>query len=257
VGELRKGIDDGWLRRAAAADPVLHAYALWDVAHEPERTRFLSYREGSETVAYLLIWSGNPEIPMIHWVGPSSARPLLEAFPKRPFLAVVPLDLVAPIRDTRGPVDVYEVEVRALRDRLAPPGERGARRLRPGDAEELRRFASSEPEPLLEGYKSLDLGLVPAFGAFEAGRLVAVAKATVVLPTVWVLTGIVVASDRRGRGFGRAVTAAATRAALAAGALPSLYVRSDNRPAVGLYGSLGFAPVARRAWVDAGARRPP
>jgi GNAT superfamily N-acetyltransferase len=258
VGRLRDGLDDGWLRRAAARDPVTHAYALWDLAHEPLRTRFVSYVEDGETVGYLLFWSGNPEVPMVHWVGPGASRPLVEALPPRPFLAVAPPELTPAIREARGPVTPYDVEVRA-REPSAPrlPPSRSARRLTPADAPALADLLASESEPLLEGYRGLDLERVPTFGAFEGRRLVAVAKATVVLPTVWILTGIVAARDRRGRGFGRAVTTAAVRAAELAGARPSLYVRADNRPAIGLYESLGFGLVARRAWVDAGAKRPP
>jgi ribosomal protein S18 acetylase RimI-like enzyme len=258
VTVLRDGLDGAWLEAAAARDPLLHAYALWDRANEPDRTRFISFGDDREVIAYLLIWRGADSAPMVHWVGPSSARPLLDAFPPRPFLAVVPPDLVEEIERRRGPIATYGVEMRSLADRAPlPPEDLRARRLTRADAEGLRAFVAGEPHRLLEGYRELDLEHVPVFGAFEDDRLVAVAKASVVLRRVWVLTGIVTATRSRGRGFGRAVTTAALRAAVAAGARPGLYVRVDNPPAVALYDSLGFEVIARRAWIDAGAARPP
>jgi GNAT superfamily N-acetyltransferase len=255
---LVDGLDDAWLNDAAAREPLLHAYAVWDRLHERERTRFVSLREGRDVLAYLLIWHGSPRAPVLHWVGPSSARALLDAIPPRPVIAVVPTDLVGELQRRRGPLATYEVEIRSLADRAVVPSEDPrARRLSGSDAAAVRAFVAAEPHRLTEGYQNLDLDRVPVFGAFDAGRLVALSKASVALQRVWVLSGILATTAVRGRGFGRAVTSAATRAAVTAGARPGLYVRSDNAPAIGLYASMGYEVVGRRAWIDAGAAQPP
>ncbi|MCI4366255.1 MAG: GNAT family N-acetyltransferase [Thermoplasmata archaeon] len=251
---LVEGLDDDWLNGAAAREPLLHAYAVWDRLHERERTRFVSLREGRDVLAYLLIWHGSPRAPVLHWVGPSCARARLDAIPPRPVLA----DLVGELQRRRGPLATYEVEVRSLADRAPVPSEDPrARRLSGSDGAAVRAFVAAEPNRLSEGYQNLDLDRVPVFGAFDAGRLVALSKASVALQRVWVLSGILATTAVRGRGFGRAVTSAATRAALTAGARPGLYVRSDNAPAIGLYASMGYEVVGRRAWIDAGAAQPP
>lgn len=258
MGAIVEGIDDRWLERAASADPLLHAYTVWDRVHEPDRTRFISYREGPETRAYLLVWLGNPPAPIVHWIGSSSVPQLLDALPPRPFMAVVPEELTEAVRARRGPIEVYRVELRSLSDHAPIPGtDDGARRLTPRDAPALSRLVATATHGLLEGYRGIDLARTPAFGAFEGERLVAVSKASVVLPKVWVLTGIVTLPEARGRGHGRAVTGAAVQAAVAAGARPGLFVRSDNVPAVRVYDRLGFERVARRSWIDAGSERQP
>lgn len=254
-----EGIDERWLARAAARDPVPHAYAVWDLQEAPERVSFVSWVEGTETLAYRLEWRWDPDRVMVHWVGRPDAPGLLEAWPPRPFVAVVPTEVAPAIERRFPPTTTYPVEIRALPGPMAPPGPSPGvvRRLRTDDAPALAAMVASEADRLLEGYEGIDLRSAIAFGAFEGARLVAVAKASVTLPRVWVLSGIVTAVDRRGRGFGRAVTAAAASAAIAAGARPALYVRSDNAPAVRMYERLGFRREAGRAWIDAGAARPP
>jgi ribosomal protein S18 acetylase RimI-like enzyme len=80
----------------------------------------------------------------------------------------------------------------------------------------------------------------------------AVASARLVLgPTVAGLHGIAVDARERRRGYGRMITAIATRAGLATGhKLVWLSVIEDNTPAVELYRSLGFAPAfAWTRWI--------
>lgn len=254
MGVLVDGLDLDWLERAARDDPLAHAYAVWDLRHEPDRVAFASYREGGETIAYRLEWHGPLHPPIVHWVGPAAARGLLERWPARPFVAVVPPERAEELIALRGPARTYPIELRALGARpSAPRAPVAARRLRPSDAAAVAAFAAGETDRLAEGYRGVDLGRSVVFGAFEGDRLVAAAKASVVLPKVWILTAILTAADRRGNGLGRAVTEAAVAAARTAGARPALYVRADNVPAVRLYEAIGFAVFDRRTWVDAGA----
>ena len=258
MAERVEGLDEAWLARAAARDPVAHAYAVWDLRHEPDRVRFVSVRERGETVAYRLEWRGPTHPPVLHWVGPGSARELLGDWPDRPFVAVVPPEVAGSFGSPREPVTPYPVELRALHGPLRiPPRTPSARRLRASDRAALSEFVASESERLLHGYHEPEFDRTPLFGAFVRDRLVAVAKASVVLPRVWILTGIVSGREHRGHGFGRAVTAAAAGAAIEAGARPALYVRSDNVAAVRVYASLGFEVESRKIWIDAGADWPP
>ncbi len=260
MGEVVAGVDAVWLKRAAEADPVTHAYAVWDLEHEGDRVRFLSYREGPATRAYLVVWRGSPSLPMVHWVGSDQPAPLalLDAMPPRPLLAVVPPRLAREVAVRRGPIDEYPIEIR-VRPRHAPVPEvsEGARRLTRSDLPELGRFVQETPSPLLEPYRTIDPERIPVFGVFQREELVAVAKASVSLPAIWILSGIVVAPAHRGLGLGRAVTGVAVRAAAAAGALVALYVRSDNVPALRTYERLGFQTRERRIWIDAGGNREP
>jgi len=80
----------------------------------------------------------------------------------------------------------------------------------------------------------------------------AVATARLVLgPTVAGLHGIAVAAGQRRRGYGRMLTAIATRAGLATGhKLVWLSVIEENTPAIELYRSLGYQPAfAWTRWV--------
>jgi len=257
--EVVEGIDAAWLASAAVGDPVTHAYARWDLANEPDRVRFVSLRSHGATRAYLVVWSGTPGLPMVHWVGPTEGtEALLDALPERPFLAVVPTSMVDAVRTRRGPVREYAVEIRTLPSyRPLGPPRPDVRRLGREDVPALRGLVDETLGPLLEGYRTVDPERTPTFGAFASGRLVGVARASVTLPEVWVLTGIVVRPEHRGRGHGRAVTSEAARAARAAGAIPALYVRSDNGAAVRVYDRLGFVRRDLRAWLDVGAGREP
>lgn len=259
-GIVIDGIDRAWLLEAARADPVRHAYALWDLDHEPVRARFVSYRTGRTTIAYLLVWSGDPAATIVHWVGPGAvASPLLSALPKRPIVAVVPEEVGPQVRQVLEPVDAYSV-LRLVADpagELPKPDFPVIRALGALDSERLRAWANSTDHPLLRGYRSFDPAVNAVWGAFEGDRIVGVATAGVRLPDIWVINGIYVDPSARGHGYGTTLTAAAMAAAREMGARPTLYVREDNAPARHVYARLGFRLLDRLAWIDAGASRPP
>lgn len=259
-GMVIDGIDRAWLLQASRKDPVRHAYALWDLDHEPIRARFVSYRTAQTTLAYLLVWSGDSKATIVHWVGPGDeAAALASALPPRPVVAVVPEEVGARVRSALAPVEAYSV-LRLVAELPRTPvsaSPSSARAVGALDAERLRAWAGTIDSPLVNGYRTFDPAVNVAWGAFEGDRIVGAAAAGVRLPDIWVLNGIYVEPGARGRGHGAALTAAAMAAARAAGARPTLYVREDNDPARRMYERLGFRTLDRLAWIDAGADRPP
>lgn len=254
--ELRPTIDREWLERAAESDPVAHAYALWDLEHAPERIRIVSAVAGGTTVGYLLIWLGHPAAPVVHWVGSDPRlEPLVGRLPPRPLIAIVPEEFAASVRAARGPATAYPVLV--LRAARGASGgsvpERAVRRLRADDVGRLAEFVARQPPGGVEEYRSLDPSREEIWGAFAEERLVGVARAAVRRPELWVLGGVYVEEAARGAGWGRSLVATALAAADRAGADVALFVREDRTPARLLYESLGFRPVGRRVWLEAGS----
>jgi ribosomal protein S18 acetylase RimI-like enzyme len=80
-----------------------------------------------------------------------------------------------------------------------------------------------------------------------SGRLVAMAGERFHISGYVELSGICVAPDARGHGFGAALTLHLARAALARGEAPFLHVFPDN-PAAALYARLGFQ-LRKKLWV--------
>lgn len=256
--EVRPTIDRQWLERAELAEPLTHAYALWDLERTPQVVRFVSAMRGEETVGYLLVWLGLRGRPVVHWFGgPDVTEVLLEALPTPPFIAVVPPE-VEPVVVAAFPAS----RPSRLKMMLREPGglrvQRAAvRRLgredRPALAELVRAYGELE----LGGYEDLDPEEEPVWGLLEGSRLVGVARAAVRLPRVWVLGGVFVVPARRGHGLGRALVSAAVEEAEHSGARAGLYVRDEPAPALRLYEELGFHEVGRRSWLDVPPRRSP
>lgn len=249
VPQAREGIDPAWLAAAAEREPVVHAYALWDVERAPESTRFVTFEGADARRSYLLIWLGEPSAPVVHWVGDApDDLPLVRSIPPDASLAVVPERAGPAVRARFAPTNEEPLLIMARpRTDPLPKGQgRSATRLGPTHAEALREFAERFPETLTRAYRTIDLELERAWGSFEGPELVGVARVTVALPRIWIVSGVYVAPGARGAGHGRALTEAATAAAHAAGAAAGLFVREHNAAALGLYRRLGYRTVARR-----------
>nr|WP_296777746.1 GNAT family N-acetyltransferase [Rhodococcus sp. (in: high G+C Gram-positive bacteria)] len=80
----------------------------------------------------------------------------------------------------------------------------------------------------------------------SGGEPVAMAGATAVLGQTARIGPVYVRPERRGRGFGAAVTSAAVKATIARGAREVvLFTDEDYRPSNSVYRSIGFEPVER------------
>ncbi len=255
--EVRPTVDRAWLDRAATADPVAHAFALWDLDRNPGRIRFFCAMKGELTIGYLLVWLGHPVAPIIHWYGGDpEARILARMLPERPAVAIAPEGAVAAIEEARGAGRRYPLLVlaRDVGAPSAPPSRPGTvRPLVRADVPMLSEWARRQTDPVVAEYPFLDPEAELIWGAFDRDRLLGVVRAEVRLPKVWILGGVYVHDDSRGQGWGRELLGAALRAASAAGARAVLYVREDRTAARALYERLSFRPVDRRIWVDLGA----
>jgi ribosomal protein S18 acetylase RimI-like enzyme len=258
--ELRPTIDRTWLERAAAQDPFVHAYGLWDLDHVPNRVRFVSAVDREETVGYLLIWLGHPTRTVVHWVGADPrARLLADALPARPLVAIVPETFQNVVVAQRGPARSFTLLLLAKEPAVVsasarpPPAGVEVRRLERSDFSSLVAFAGRQSDPVVAEYPSLDPAEDWVWGAFERGAMIGAVRAAVRLEDVWLVGGVFVDPTARGRGVGRALVESALATARDARVRVGLYVREDRVPARRLYERLGFRPVGRRTWLDLGA----
>lgn len=255
---VRPGIDPVWLDRLFRERPADHALAVWDRNVWPEAVEFLTLEEEGRPSAYLLIWKGLPDCPVLHWLGAArDPAPLLDRFPDRPFLAIVPPELAPRVAELGAPAESYPLHLRERPQQLPVPTTRPTRRLGAGDVPALHDLANSDRSTVTDTYLAVPPERDWVVGGFDGGALVAVARAEVRLPTVWHVSGVYTRPAARGAGWGRAVVAELIRAAAANGAATALFVRDDNGPARAVYDHLGYDLGGARVWVDAGAHRAP
>ncbi|MCI4343738.1 MAG: GNAT family N-acetyltransferase [Thermoplasmata archaeon] len=257
----RPTIDRAWLESEARDDPILHAYALWDLDHHPGRVRFASAVTGATTLGYLLLWPLGDGATVVHWLGDAAlTAPLLQHLPPRPLIVVCSEAAGPTIERLRGPAVVHAVITQIAARGTPPPDGAHDGMVRPLTGEDralLRTFAERQADRIGAGYTSIDLSIDPVWAGLEDGRIVALARPAVRLPHLWLIGGVYVAPAHRNQGWGRAVVRAVMAEADRAGAPCGLFVREDSAAALSLYQRLGFRPVARRLWIDAGAHRDP
>ena len=68
---VRHAVDSAWLAELAAADPVEHAFAVWDLEHFPELIEFRVLHVDERPIAYLLLWKGSQAAISVRWVRPT------------------------------------------------------------------------------------------------------------------------------------------------------------------------------------------
>jgi len=129
-----------------------------------------------------------------------------------------------------------------------------AQRLSSEHGIEYARFVSSlnMHEMSLEwAREQLDTDII--FGAFADGMLASVASVVAWLPQVAAIMGADTKPEFRRKGLGSIVVSAAVQEALRCSRSCSLYVRSSNEEAAGLYQALGFEKLCEGFFIDIGS----
>jgi len=239
--------------RLYLSDPTIHAYLLYDLVYELERTDAAFEVEGDEVVGYLLVWWG-PRAAAVHLWG--RAEGLVDGVPcsSRAVVVVHTRELLERVRGflaPKGELEVREHLEMVVDERGFAPHPAGeAVRLRPDDERHVRALLE------LMGWQDLGEGEVKRllarnryYGIFAGERLVSVAGTHLRTPEVWVVGNVYTHPDYRGRGYAKAVTSAVTRDALSSGARALLHAAEGNEPAIRVYRSLGYEVVGRKPWV--------
>jgi ribosomal protein S18 acetylase RimI-like enzyme len=248
-------LDYGLYRSVArlyAMDPLTHAYLLYDLIYELERTDAWFEVRGGEVAGYVLVWRG-PERAGVHVWGnledPARLVPSSESI-----ITVHSAGLLEPLLAAlKGSAKVERYLDMVADERTFKPV--GAERALKLDAHNDRHV-----EAFLELARARGLSLTAKearellakrryYGVFEAGALVSVACAYLRLPEVWIVGDVYTLPEHRNRGHAKAVTSAVTRDALASGAHALLHVHEVNKPAIRVYTALGYRAVARKPWV--------
>lgn len=232
---------------------VRNALDIWNLGQEDSRYELHVCRVGLEVKAHLSIYN-SPEANYVALGGDEKAAgALLHLIPSKAVLTVPPglRGLVASkVRcDAIYPNDFMIVR----RGEEKPKSPELATRLSHKHDLEYSSFGSSfnVPSMPLEWIRErLDDDII--FGAFSDGRLVSVASLVAWLPQVAVIMGVETKPEFRRRSFGSIVVSAVVQEGLKHSQSCSLFVRSDNDEAIGLYRTLGFQKFGEDFWVDIG-----
>jgi GNAT superfamily N-acetyltransferase len=112
------------------------------------------------------------------------------------------------------------------------------------DAPTIEEFGRRH-NPTFEGYPGRGFATLWLGARGDDGRLLGVGAVHELASGMPHLAGIVVDVERRGRGVGRLLTAALTRAAIEEAGVSTLGVYTDNAPATRLYTELGYRTAHR------------
>lgn len=258
VGEVQELTDDlipildAFLRK----DPLLNAYAIWDLHYMLHRSRFFIVQADQQIQGVLLDFHGHEGFHSIWLRGTSEAIESLLSVPvydKMLFPFTFP-EYEEIIKQKFLISAKYMVDFMLLEK----GGEHlhirhSARLLNEDDAfafsslrkKPYEKFSQEEVEQALEIIKEQ-----PVYGIFVNSTLVSAATFHVRLPEIWIIGGLYTRPEYRNLGYATSITSTMVKDALRQTACVGLYVREDNSPAKHVYQKIGFKPHRKIKWLD-------
>ena len=237
-------------------DVVRHAFAFYDIQHEPEKTTAHAAFEENTLKGYILTYTATESPSVVLEGDTDTAAKLIKYCPQDKFIMHIPTNLLSTVK-SRFPQAKHYVE----NWMLVKKGEQNifstehTRRLRSEqDAFKLLTLLSSRedrPEATVKRYFDW-MKKMPLYGVFVEGELVSYAGSFIQMPQVWLIGGVYTSPKCRNRGYATAATSAMTEEALRNAEAAALFVRSDNRPAKRAYEKIGYRKIGEKLWIDVG-----
>jgi len=251
------------IRNLYLNDVLTHAYLMYDLIYDLERTEAIFAIRSGEVIAYLLCWKG-PRVYGLHLWGVKDL-----------FIKLLNLGEEC-LNYSRLYIQLYNDDLRCARElaiylndlgfkvkvsryldmvtdeyKFKSYGDGLARRLRVEDLDEFIRLKTIQGTIINKDLAREIIVKWRYYGLFINERLVSIACRYIALPDVWIIGDVFTHPDFRGRGYAKIVTSAITRDAVASGAKALLHVREDNVPAIKVYKRLGYEVIRKRFWVHA------
>jgi ribosomal protein S18 acetylase RimI-like enzyme len=235
------------LRDFLERDRLFAAYAICDLdEREFPRTRWAAARQGGDVVAIGVEYDGSSPQPLFVLGSDAGIQAILRDVlrPRLAYIAALPGSLPAVGRRYHLDAGPQMVRMAVTSERFRPVEDPGVERLSPSDTPELNRlyrlgFGSWLPaQSVAEGVY---------YGLRIRGHLVAAAGTHIVSreARLAVVGNVMTASEFRGRGYAKAVTAAVTAELLGFCDDVVLNVRADNPPALNAYRRIGYVEHVR------------
>lgn len=253
VGETDRESVAGSLK---SEDLLVHHFDIYDLLCEPENTTmYVAYDQTSSLSGYLLTYRGF-RVPATRVYGEREAvSQLLNLLEDEKMLIFCSPELLDVVEERFPQARSYlEDQMYVSRSLVQFINHEEAVRLGPEHASSLAElYSSGEPSYARSEERCRTLLEKHAvYGAFADDKLVSAAITLKRLPEISDITGIFTKPRFRGRGFATIATSAATEEALKNAPKTTLFVRSDNIPAVRIYKKLGYRKVCEWYWVDIG-----
>jgi len=254
IVELRMINYEVWkdITRLYRLDPITHAYLMYDLVYELERSNVYFALSDSHIVGYLLLWEGR-NLGVHVWGNAEGLvryipldKPMVVQLYNEEFLNLV-LDRLR-CREDHALVRYY-LDMTVDSEGFKPYILENVRKLDVKDVDsyvELKRLQglSLTREEAIDRLKRWRY-----YGVFINDKLVSIACAYLKLNEVWVIGEVYTHPEFRGMGYAKAVTSAVTEDAVRCGAKAYLHVNEDNLSAIRAYKALGYNIVNKRPWI--------
>jgi len=244
-----------------------HAYLIYDLVYEYNRTKvLLSYADG-EIKSYILLWENEDQLA-IHLWGKEYERllrhELLERTLKEGYRSAIfqiheAIDVNSVVNFVKAlDLNGYQVKVEEFYDmgvteeNFQPYKPSISTKLNYKNEEHVKDFIKLKRVQgrQLDKLKAREMIRKYLYhGVFVSNELVSIACAYIRLRDLWIIGDVFTHPDYRDRGYAKAVTSAVTQKAVDASGRAFLHVRINNLPAIKVYTKLGYELLGKKTWI--------
>ncbi len=218
----------------------------------------MDVNELGEIKAYMLVWYGPNSIGVHLWRYSDSFKHFIEEVVSRKTETIVQLYHSQDLAKISGLLERLDVEFRVEtfldmfvnEELFRPYNPQKAVRLDPKHhIEQFIELKKVQGREISKDFAENIIRKWRYYGVFRDSKLVAIACRYIALPEIWIIGDVFTHPEYRGLGYGKMVTSAITRDAVASGAEAYLHVNKENSIAISVYKRLGYVVLRERPWI--------
>lgn len=250
--------DIAWIEEYARRDPETQVLVLHDIRHERDRSDFYVAISNDDLEGFMVVYKGFRDYysVLIEARDKDVVQELVKTYKYTygdyPAIIHVLDHFADAVRDLLNISTTHNYLVMALREemprRVFEPPEGYITKLKGNGLRELKygNKIESRLKRLLEPY-----------GIVVDDKIIAIGGYCAMEPEAYMICGVYVEPDYRGRGFGKAISSILVEKAFKHTDIVTLWVREDNYPAIYVYTGIGFKTIRRNTWINIGIDKKP